>query len=262
MIQNLNEWKSKFEGKGQGVVGIDIATGVTLKGVHHGHVIRYVPGTKRKLNGIKIPKWKSLLEAAVMAADAAKLNYGGVDILLHKDKGPMIVELNGSPGLDIQIANRSGLRKRLERVEGLKIRDIEHGVRVGRALFAEWFADKVKADEGLTVVDSYETVVVRGKDKKVREEVDVIIDTGAFRSAIDKSLAEKLGLLVGDNVLWQQSNLGNKIKREVIEVTFYLKGRRIKSAMRVSNRSKVKRKILIGRRDLQGFLVNPQLRGK
>jgi hypothetical protein len=40
-----------------------------------------------------------------------------VDLVLDKDKGPLILELNARPGLSIQIANRSGLLPRLKRVE-------------------------------------------------------------------------------------------------------------------------------------------------
>jgi carbamoylphosphate synthase large subunit len=40
-----------------------------------------------------------------------------VDIVLDKDKGPLILEMNARPGLNIQIANRAGLFPRLKMVE-------------------------------------------------------------------------------------------------------------------------------------------------
>ena len=55
-------------------------------------------------------------ETAVEAAVATDLVYGGGDVLLHKEKGPLVVELNQSPGLDIQLANEAGLRWRLKRM--------------------------------------------------------------------------------------------------------------------------------------------------
>jgi len=45
------------------------------------------------------------------------LGYQGVDIVLDKDKGPLILEMNARPGLNIQIANRAGLFPRLKMVE-------------------------------------------------------------------------------------------------------------------------------------------------
>ncbi|MBF0382792.1 MAG: hypothetical protein HQL69_17355 [Magnetococcales bacterium] len=42
------------------------------------------------------------------------LHYQGIDIVLDRDLGPLVLELNASPGLGIQIANSMGLDKRLE----------------------------------------------------------------------------------------------------------------------------------------------------
>src|SRR3989304_4166810 len=46
-------------------VGIDIATGITTRAIWYGKQITYKPGTSRKLHGIKIPNWTSVLETAV-----------------------------------------------------------------------------------------------------------------------------------------------------------------------------------------------------
>ena len=42
-----------------------------------------------------------------------------VDLVVDRDHGPMLLELNARPGLQIQIANGSGLRPRLETIEEL-----------------------------------------------------------------------------------------------------------------------------------------------
>lgn len=240
-------------------VGIDIATGVTLSGVYHGRVIKRLPESKKKLNGVIIPKWTVVLRTAVEAVEAAKLAYCGVDLFVQKDKGPMVVELNAMPGLGIQVANKAGLKRRLERVEGLEIRNADHGVKVGKALFAERFADRVKADEGLVIINNFEKVKIRISKKK-RVEVLAKVDTGAFRSSIDKQLAKDLGLLERENILWEKkyvSALGRET-RKVIQLTFFLKGVKLRTAVSVANRKRVKSKLLIGRRDLGGFLVSPE----
>jgi D-alanine-D-alanine ligase-like ATP-grasp enzyme len=41
-----------------------------------------------------------------------KLGYLGVDIILDKEKGPLMLELNARPGLNIQIANEAGIEGR------------------------------------------------------------------------------------------------------------------------------------------------------
>ena len=42
------------------------------------------------------------------------LGYIGVDVVLDRDLGPLVLELNARPGLAIQIANRQGLLRRLK----------------------------------------------------------------------------------------------------------------------------------------------------
>lgn len=237
-------------------VGIDIATGITLRGVYKRKIITYLPGTKLKLNGIKIPDWDNVLKTAVESCQVIGLKYGGIDLLLHPEKGPMVIELNAAPGLDIQLANDSGLRFRLDKVEGLQIRNIDHGVRVGKALFAEAFADKVKSEQGLSVIQIYETVQVEDAKEK-RKNILAMVDTRAFRSKIDRQLAKDLGLLSKENLLWKKT-VGRNIN-EVVNVTFYLKNRKVDSAMTVVNREGYKTKLLLGRVDLQGFLVNPEI---
>lgn len=237
-------------------VGIDMATGITTYAVAHKNTpVKYLPGTKHKLNGIKIPFWSALLKTAVEAATAANLAFAGIDLFVHEEKGPMVVELNANPGLSIQNANQAGLRRRLERVTDLNVRDAEHGVKISQALFAERFADKIKAKEGLTIVTAKETITVQG-DNKVEQDTVALINTGRFRSMIASSLASQLGLIDLDDLLWFQAEQGEG-KIPVVEVKFKLKDQKIKTAMLVSKKlNSSKHKVEIGRQDLTNFLVS------
>ena len=81
------------------------------------------------------------------------------------------------------------------------------------------------------------------------------VDTGAFRTSIDKSLARKLGLLETGNKLLRVgyiSSLGRE-ERQLINVTFHLKGKKISTTASVADRSGLKRQMIIGRRDLRPF---------
>ena len=183
-----------------------------------------------------------------------------MDIVFDKEHGPVVLELNARPGLEIQNANLSPLKKRLERVMGLEVKDAEHGVRIGKTLFAERFADRVMAEEGIKILNTQEEVKIRAKNGK-RISVLAKIDTGAFRSSIDRGLASQLGLLAKDNILWQnkfayRSAIGHQT-RPVIGLTFWVAGRKIKTSASVADRSKMKTPLLIGRNDLDGFLVRP-----
>ena len=239
-------------------VGVDIATGITTKAIWHGKYIKYKPDSERKLNGIKIPYWTSILKIAIEAQIASGMGYSGVDIVLHPEKGPMVLEINAQPGLQIQLCNVTGLRRRLSKIEDLEVRDAEHGVKIAKALFAERFANRVAVEEGIKTVGVWEKVkVVSEKGEKI--EVQAKLDTGAWKTSIDRDLAERLSLSGKKNILWTKfykSGLG-KEKRKVINLSFYLAGGKINTTASVANREGLRTPLIIGRRDLVGFLVKP-----
>lgn len=246
----------------QGAVGlgVDIATGITTKAIWHGNQIVFKPGTTRLLRGIKIPNWNKVLETAVRAQIASHLGYIGVDIVIHPEKGPMVLEMNAQPGLQIQLANMEGLKRRLDRIDDLEVRDAEHGVKIAKALFAGRFSDRMAADEGIKTIKAVEKVkVLVGDAGKV--SVLAKIDTGAWSSAIDKKFAKQIGILDKNKVLWYKRKLSalGEENRPVIPVTFWLAGTKIKTNMTVSDRKLLRYQILIGRTDLTGFLVSPEI---
>jgi len=241
-------------------VGIDLATGVTTYGVRHNKPVKYVPGTRRKLNGLKIPYWDEILLAAVRTQEKiSSLGFLGVDFVISKNRGPLVLELNARPGLSIQICNHTGLRKRLERVERLEVRSVEHGVKIAKALFGASFADKVLALGSPRVIGVYERVqILNSNGKKV--PILAKIDTGADRSSVDRKLADELGLLREDNIIFTRrykSAIGKHQKRPVISLTFYLAGEKIETVAGVADRSNLRTKMLVGTRDIKDFVIKP-----
>lgn len=243
--------------QGAAATGIDIATGITTYGVHHAKPIEFFPGTRRKLANIVIPQWEEILETAIRASEAIGLGYMASDIVLQpegENTTPMILEVNAQPGLKIQIANRSGLRERLTRVKGLKVLSAKHGIRVGQALFAD---PKLEERElGRKVIGVFEEVEVRGLNG-INETVMAKVDTGAYSSSLDRALAERMGLLEPDNILYNdyfRSALGRK-KREIVGATIKLSGKKLKTRVSISDRSKLRYKMIVGRRDLSEFVV-------
>jgi alpha-L-glutamate ligase-like protein len=103
----------------QGAVGagIDLATGVTNNAVWRNKIIDEHPDTGESVIGVPIPNWRRLVELAAGCYELTGLGYIGVDIVLDKTKGPLILELNARPGLSIQIANNTGLIDRLKVIE-------------------------------------------------------------------------------------------------------------------------------------------------
>ncbi|MDJ0907657.1 MAG: alpha-L-glutamate ligase-like protein [Woeseiaceae bacterium] len=105
----------------QGAVGagVDMATGTTLLGVLGNDVVDEHPDTGALIEGLEIPGWNFILQSAARGFDVTGLGYLGVDIVIDRDRGPLILEMNARPGLNIQIANGTGLRKRIDRIDDL-----------------------------------------------------------------------------------------------------------------------------------------------
>jgi len=236
-------------------LGIDMATGITTYGIYgKSERILKFPGTKKNVSGIQIPEWNNILETAVKAAESAGYIFMGADLFIHPTKGPMIVELNGYPGLSIQLCNKAGLKRRLERVEGLEIRDAKHGVKISQALFAHDLSATIKVEEGIQVISTKPEITVFD-DKNKAHLVDALINTSRYRSAISEEYAQQLGILDIDDLLWrQQESIEGKVP--VVEVKFKIKEKKQKTAMVVIKKlNKSKHKIELGRIDLQGFLI-------
>ncbi len=102
----------------QGALGAGICmnTGATLQAVQGTRIVTVHPDTGNPVAGILIPHWQRLLEIAARSYELTGLGYQGIDIVLDRDLGPLVLELNARPGLAIQIANRTGLRARLDAV--------------------------------------------------------------------------------------------------------------------------------------------------
>ena len=95
---------------------IALSDGTTLGGVWGNEHIEEHPDTGNRLAGLTIPAWDSFLRLAARCYEMTGLGYLGIDIVLDKDLGPLLLELNARPGLNIQIANNGGLLKRCDQI--------------------------------------------------------------------------------------------------------------------------------------------------
>jgi alpha-L-glutamate ligase-like protein len=198
-------------------VGIDIATGFTTQAIQHDRLTEKTPDTKLKLSGIRIPHWKEILEIAIRCQKASGLGYVGVDIAIDKEKGPVVLEINAHAGLSIQIANLAPLKYRLQKVQGLKIKNEAHAIRVAQDLFGGEIEQEIEDISGKQILGIIEAIKIRRRPDPDAPEVDeskltkkekaqrakekakeyvelrAKVDTGAGYSSIDKSLARELG---------------------------------------------------------------------
>jgi len=233
-------------------VGIDLATGITTSATSKSRMIYFIPQSKKKTAGIMLPNWDEMLLLASRTQQLIGLGFAGVDIVIDAKKGPVILEVNSRPGLKIQNANLASLRTRLERIEDMDIPSPQRGVNLAKTLFAEKFSEKVSTSPQILPV--IYPVFIRTKD--AIKEIKAKLDTGAYRSSIDKALAEELNLEIEKEKVFIKSASGQAY-RPTTKLSFQLAGKKINSQVTVVNRSHLKYPMIVGRVDLKGFLIRP-----
>lgn len=237
-------------------VGIDLSVGITTTAIQRGHLIDTLPESRLSLSGIRLPFWDEVLLLAVRAAQAVGLNYAGVDIAIDREDGPMVLEINARPGLGIQFANIAPLKSRLQRVEGLKTKSLEKKINLAKSLFGADVEQEIEDISGRTILGIQETISIMDTEGQPHT-ITAKIDTGAWRTAIDESLAEKLG--ISHPVIETQGvrgALGRQV-RPIVGLTMNIKGHPIKTQAYLIDRSHMNFNVIVGRRDLKGFLVDP-----
>lgn len=273
-------------------IGIEIASGITTHAIYHNREVSRLPSNpKIKLHGIKIPHWDEMLKMSSEIQELTNIGYLGLDFVLDKNEGPMILELNARPGLSIQNANLAPLRDRLRRVKGLKIKSATKAVRIAKELFGGEIEREVEEATGKPVVGFVEKIKIEGKKKK-KATIKAKVDTGAGFSSIERELARELGY--GSAIKWFDSHQVDEVmpkeeareyykklrreakkKKYVIDVALIhsshgstirpvvkpkitISGKTFHAKVNISKREHLIYPMIIGRRDLKGFIVDPE----
>jgi len=237
-------------------VGIDLATGLTTNAIYHQKLIDYYPGTRYFLRGIKTPYFKKILNLAIQIQKILKVSFLGVDIVVDREKGPVVLELNARPGLQIQMANLAGLKGRMERVRGLKLKSEERGVRLAQDLFGGVEEEETEEIFGKKVLGIVEEFEISLPPSESHYKTLAKIDTGAWRTSISLDVAKKIGIENFENGRRVKSSFGEET-RPLAPLIFFLKGEKIESEVTLADRSFMKYEMIIGRRDLKNFIVDP-----
>lgn len=277
--------------------GIDMAVGKTTSAIiGKSTPIEYVPNTNLPLSGVRIPYWDKILRYACEASKVTGLGFGAIDFLIDEDKGPLIVEMNARPGLSIQLANGDGLRWRLKKASGIKVKTTDRAVRLAKDLFGGEIEEEIESLSGKQVIGLVEEIRAYNIDGESYEKLTAKIDTGATYTSIDNELAVRLGF--GEAIEYakpilqnipkdisnvdelKQYSIDNSLEalleqnplikdtaiikssngldyRIIITVKLQISGIDIESNVTISNRSNLNHRIIIGERDLKKFLIDP-----
>ena len=95
--------------------GIDLHTGIITNAVTKTGPVKIHPDSGKTIIGKTVPGWDVILDISRKVQIHFPLEYMGVDIVIDDNDGPLILELNARPGLEIQNANNTGLREVLLR---------------------------------------------------------------------------------------------------------------------------------------------------
>ncbi len=278
-------------------VGLDLVNGTYNNAIqrHSGRGRRAIiehPDTGADLTGIKVPFWDEVLSVAIRSSRASGLKYVGADVAIDKSKGPVVMEINARPGLEIQVANLASLATRLKRLEGINLEEQKKSIRVAKDLFGRDIERRVEDLSGRHVLGIVEKVeIVNRLGKRVSAKAKV--DTGADLTSLDFNLAVRLGYkdllkikeefdlggkeLSVKEVREKQRSLRSLILKKysqvvgtaiiysshgssfrlLIPITFYLDGVKISTRASVIERKSLKYPMIIGRKNLQNFLIDP-----
>ena len=100
----------------QGAIGagIEMDSGIIFRAVLGDGTVTHHPDTGYELIGLQVPLWDEILAASTRCGEALGLGYVGADIVIDQERGPLVLECNAFPGLQIQNVNAAGLKKRID----------------------------------------------------------------------------------------------------------------------------------------------------
>lgn len=230
-------------------IGIDIAKGQTTHISYKNRIIEELPDGMGSIKGLSIPYWDQILTIASTVQLVTNLGYMAVDICIDKNTGPVLLEINARAGLGVQIANLAPLRKRLERIEGVKVTTPAKGVRIAKDMFGNIVEKGIAQISGKQVISTNEKVEIIQKQSTI--QIAAKVDTSRKISILDEETALKCGLLDNENDYDDE--------KSTLKLKFTLKGKRIHTIVEIEKIPNKEYKIILGTRDLQEFLIDTNL---
>ncbi len=218
--------------------GIDIGNGRLTYTVQNSKQIKSIPGIGN-VRGTKLPDWEKILELAVKVQYVTGVQYLGCDIVLDENDGPLLLEMNIRPGLEVQVVNNAPLHTRLKKVEGIEVNSVEKWVRLGRDLFSWDLEERVKNITWKNILWLREYVGLERKEKNYKYIAD--IKPWDENNYIDEAF-------VRDTLWFLNVQEGVRFKVTLLEQT---------KNMRFLIKKELWTKLIIGSKSLRGFLVDP-----
>lgn len=227
-------------------VGIDIAKGECTYIAYKNKIIDEVPGVG-PIKGLKIPYWEDILMVASKCQLITNLGYMAADIAIDKTSGPVLLEINARAGLGVQIANLAPLKKRLQRIEGVKVTTPVKGVRIAKDMFGNVVEKEVQHISGKNIIGIEEVVEINLKDGVRR--VNAKMDSGVERSIINEKFA------IDNDLLKEEYEYDDE--KSTVKLKLSVADERIQTVADIEKITEGDYTLIIGRRDLSNFFIDP-----
>lgn len=222
-------------------VGIDIWSGKLTYITQDSKITKAIPDIW-DVRGIKIPLWNDILTLAVKVQYVTGVWYLWCDIVLDKDDGPLLLEMNVRAGLEVQIANMAPLKQRLDRVEGVNINSPEKWVRLGRDLFSWDIEEKIKNISWKKVLWAREYISLEHNGKTFKYIADIEISRSS--NSLDTQFAKEILQISEQQIQSGKIRLKSTLLGEVKYITYKFK-------------SLKEGRMTLGFTVLKGFLIDP-----
>lgn len=98
-------------------IGVDMDKGVLTNGYYRNQFIEEHPDSLYKFRDVVIPNFNDCIDISIETSKLFPLDYLGVDVIYDKFQGPMVIEINARPGLQIQNVNKEGINQCIKRLK-------------------------------------------------------------------------------------------------------------------------------------------------
>ena len=217
---------------------IDIWNGRLTYTVQNSKQIKSIPGIGN-VRGTKLPDWEKILELAVKVQHVTNIQYLGCDIVLDENDGPLLLEMNIRPWLEVQVVNNAPLHTRLKKVEWIEVNSVEKWVRLWRDLFSGDLEERVKNITWKNILGMREYVQLERREKTYKYIAEI-------RPSIEENFIDED--FIRDTLQFLKVEEWVRFKVTLLEQT---------RNMRFLIKKDLGTKMTIGSKSLRWFLVDP-----
>jgi len=171
---------------------------------------------------LELPHWDKVLELTSSLQQITWIWYLACDIVLDKEKGPLLLEVNIRPWLSVQNANLMPLWARLKKVEWITVTSVEKWVRLAKDLFGSDLWERIKNITWNILVGPKEFITLYSWEKQYKYTANIqivqnvsIIDKNFLIEVLkypEEEIEELKSIKLEYKILWQKRETSFKIK--------------------------------------------------